>query len=137
MKKVNKAKVEKVVNPEHGLGGEEGVGNLEHGHGNDAAHQQGEQGPIVEQRGILTKGKQVSTVPGKQCPKREAYLKFPYKNKNFFQCRVPRGEREFLSFSQVLQDENENFSLSILCLETRTKIYSFNLGLRDKNENRD
>ena len=64
MKKVDKAKVEKVVEPEHGDGGEEGPGNLEHGQGNDAGHQEGEQGPMVEQGGVLTKGKQVSAIPG-------------------------------------------------------------------------
>ena len=50
MKKVDEAKVEKVVEPEHGDGGEEVLGKAEHRQGNDAAHEEGEQGPVVEQR---------------------------------------------------------------------------------------
>ena len=65
MVKVDEAKVEKVVQPEHGDGGEEGLGDPEHGQGDDAAHQEGEQGPLVEQGGVLTKGKKVSAIPGK------------------------------------------------------------------------
>ena len=65
MEKVDKAKVEKVVQPEHGDGGEEGLGDPEHGQGDDAAHQEGEQSPPVEQGGVLTKGKQVSAIPGR------------------------------------------------------------------------
>ena len=65
MEKIDKAKVEKVVDPEHGYGGEEGLGDPEHGQGDDAAHQEGEQGPLVEQGGVLTKGKQVSAIPGR------------------------------------------------------------------------
>ena len=65
MEKVDKAKVEKVADPEHGDRGEEGLGDPEHGQGDDAAHQEGEQGPLVEQGGVLTKGKKVSAIPGK------------------------------------------------------------------------
>ena len=65
MEKIDKAKVEKVVDPEHRYRGKEGLCNPEHGQGNDAAHQEGEQGPLVEQGGVLTKGKQVSAIPGK------------------------------------------------------------------------
>ena len=65
MKKVDEAKVEKVVEPEHGDGGEEVLGKAEHGQGNDAAHEEGEQGPEVEQGGVLTKRKQISAIPGK------------------------------------------------------------------------
>ena len=49
MKKVDEAKVEKVVEPEHGDGSEDVLGKAEHGQGNDAAHQEGEQGPVVKQ----------------------------------------------------------------------------------------
>ena len=65
MEKIDKAKVEKVVDPEHGDGGEEGLGDPEHGQGDDAAHQEGEQGPVVEQRRVLLKCEQVSPVPVK------------------------------------------------------------------------
>ena len=49
MKKVDKPKVEQVVEPEHGDGGEEVLGKPEHGQRNEAAHQEGEHGPVVEQ----------------------------------------------------------------------------------------
>ena len=65
MEKVDEAKVEKVVDPEHGHGGEEGFGDPKHGQGDDAAHEEGEQGPVVQQGGVLIKGKQISTVPGR------------------------------------------------------------------------
>ena len=65
MKKVDKPKVEQVVEPEHGDGGEEVLGKAEHGQGNDAAHDEGEQGPVVEQGGVLMKSKQIAAVPGK------------------------------------------------------------------------
>ena len=48
MKKVEKAKVEQVVEPEHGDRGEVGLGDPQHGQANDAAHQEGEEGPMVE-----------------------------------------------------------------------------------------
>ena len=66
MKEVDEGKIEKIVEPEHGDGGEEGLGDPDHGQSNDAAHQEGEQGPVVEQGGVLTKGKQVSAIPGRQ-----------------------------------------------------------------------
>ena len=53
MKQVDEGKIEKTVEPEHGDGGEEGLGDPEHGQGNDAAHEEGEQGPVVEQRWVL------------------------------------------------------------------------------------
>ena len=65
MKKVDKAKVEEVVDPEHGDRGEEVLGKAEHGQRNEAAHQEGEQGPVVEQGRVLMKRKQIAAVPGK------------------------------------------------------------------------
>ena len=65
MEKVDKAKVEEVVDPEHGDRGEEVLGKPEHGQRNEAAHQEGEQGPVVEQGGVLMKSKQIAAVPGK------------------------------------------------------------------------
>ena len=63
MKKVEKAKVEQVVEPEHGDGGEEVLGKAEHGQGNDAAHDEGEQGPVVEQGRVLPDRQQVLSAP--------------------------------------------------------------------------
>ena len=65
MKKVDEAKVEKVVEPEHGDGGEEVLGKPEHGQRYHAGHEEGEEGPVVEQGGVLTKGQQIAAVPGK------------------------------------------------------------------------
>ena len=42
-----------------------------------------------------------------------------------------RQEREFLSFSLVLQDENWNFFLEVSCFKTRTRISFF----QDENGN--
>ena len=42
-----------------------------------------------------------------------------------FQSRASRREREFLSFSLMLRDENEIFFLSVSCFETRTGISLF------------
>ena len=42
-----------------------------------------------------------------------------------FQSRASRREREFLSFSLMLRDENEIFFLSVSCFETRTGISFF------------
>ena len=63
MKDVNEGKVGEILQPEHGDGGEEGLGDSSHGQGDDAAHQEGEQGPAVEQGRVLPKCKQVSSVP--------------------------------------------------------------------------
>ena len=76
MKKVDEAKVEKVVEPEHGDRGEDVLGKAEHGQGNDAAHQEGEQGPVVEQGGVLTKGKQVSAIPGRPVSYSQSFFTF-------------------------------------------------------------
>ena len=65
MKKVDKAKVEEVVDPEHGDRGEEVLGKPEHGQRYYAGHEEGEQGPVVEQGGVLTKREQIAAVPGK------------------------------------------------------------------------
>ena len=48
VEEVNEGKVEKVVEPEHGDRGEVGLGDPQHGQANDAAHQEGEEGPVVE-----------------------------------------------------------------------------------------
>ena len=42
-----------------------------------------------------------------------------------FQSRASRREREFLSFSLMLRDENKNFCLFSLVFETRKKISFF------------
>ena len=76
MIKVDKAKVGKVVEPVNGDGGEEILGNAEHGQRNDAAHQEGEESPVVDQGGILTECEQVSTVPGKQVSLSQPSLTF-------------------------------------------------------------
>ena len=48
MKEVDEGKIEKIVEPEHGDGGEEGLGDPKHGESYDAAHHESEQGPEVE-----------------------------------------------------------------------------------------
>ena len=63
MKDVNEGKVGEILQPEHGDGGEEGLGDPSHGQGDDAAHQEGEQGPAVEQGRVLPECEQVSPVP--------------------------------------------------------------------------
>ena len=65
MEDVNEGKVGEILQPEHGDGGEEGLGNPSHGQGDDAAHQEGEQGPAVEQGRVLPECEQVSPVPAK------------------------------------------------------------------------
>lgn len=65
MKEVDEGKIEKIVEPEHGDGGEEGIADPEHGQDNDAAHQEGEQGPVVEQGRVLLECQQISSVPVK------------------------------------------------------------------------
>ena len=65
MKKVDEAKVEKVVEPEHGDRGEDVLGKAEHGQGNDAAHKESEQGPVVKQGRVLAECEQVPPVPVK------------------------------------------------------------------------
>ena len=65
MKKVNEAKVEQVVEPEHGDGGEEVLGKPEHGQRYYAGHEEGEQGPVVEQGRVLPECEQVSSIPVK------------------------------------------------------------------------
>ena len=63
--------------------------------------------------------------------------------------QLSRRDREFLSFSLMLQNEIENFCLSVSCFETRSRFsvfwsrasrrdrefLSFGLVLRDKSEN--
>ena len=63
MVKVDEAKVEKVVQPEHGDGGEEGLGDPEHGQGDDAADEEGEDCPAVQQGGVLLEGEEIAAVP--------------------------------------------------------------------------
>ena len=46
MKEVDEGKIEKIMEPEHG---EKGLVGPNHGYGNDPAHDEGEQGPMVEQ----------------------------------------------------------------------------------------
>ena len=48
--------------------------------------------------------------------------------------QLSRRDRESLPFSLVLRDEIENFCLSVSCFETRMRICSCNLMLRDENE---
>ena len=63
-----------------------------------------------------------------------------------FQSHASRRDREFLSLGLVLRDENENLILqshvsrreqdffsSVSCFETRTRIFTFSLILRDEN----
>ena len=65
MEDVKEGKVEEILEPEHGDGGEERLGDSSHGQGDDAAHQEGEQSPLVKQGRVLIKGEQVSAIPGK------------------------------------------------------------------------
>ena len=63
-----------------------------------------------------------------------------------FQSHASRRDREFLSLGLVLRDENENLILqshvsrrerdffsSVSCIESRTRIFTFSLILRDEN----
>ena len=63
MKEVNEGKIEEIVKPKHVDGGEEGFSDPDHGQGNDAAHQESEQGPVVKQGWILAECEQVPLVP--------------------------------------------------------------------------
>ena len=65
MEEVHECKVEEILEPEQGEGGEESLANPNHGQANDAAHQECEQGPVVEQGRVLPECKQVSPVPVK------------------------------------------------------------------------
>ena len=53
---------------------------------------------------------------------------------SFFQSHASRRDRDFITFSLVLRDENGNFFLSISCFETSTRIFPPNLRLRDESK---
>ena len=56
--------VGEVVQPEHGGGVEEGLLlHPEHGQGDDEAHKEGEDGPVVQQGGVLLEGEKVAAIP--------------------------------------------------------------------------
>ena len=64
MEEVIKDEVGEVVQPEHGGGGEEGLlRHPEHGQGDDAADEEGEDCPAVQQGGVLLEGEEVSAIP--------------------------------------------------------------------------
>ena len=64
MEEVIEEEVGEVVEPEHGGGGEEGLLRLpEHGQGDDEAHEEGEDGPVVQQGGVLLEGEKVAAIP--------------------------------------------------------------------------
>ena len=64
MEEVVEEEVGEVVEPEHGGGGEEGLlRHPEHGQGDDAADEEGEDCPAVQQGGVLLEGEEVATIP--------------------------------------------------------------------------
>ena len=64
MEEVIEEEVGEVVEPEHGGGGEEGLlRHPEHGQGDDEAHEKGEEGPAVQQGGVLLEGEEIAAVP--------------------------------------------------------------------------
>ena len=64
MEEVIEEEVGEVVQPEHGGGGEEGLlCHPEHGQGDDEAHEEGEDGPAVQQGGVLLEGEEIAAVP--------------------------------------------------------------------------
>ena len=64
MEEVIEEEVGEVVQPEHGGGGEEGLlRHPEHGQGDDAADEEGEDCPAVQQGGGLLEGEEIAAVP--------------------------------------------------------------------------
>ena len=64
MEEVIEEEVGEVVEPEHGGGGEEGLlRHPEHGQGDDAADEEGEDCPAVQQGGVLLEGEKVAAIP--------------------------------------------------------------------------
>ena len=64
MEEVIEDEVGKVVQPEHGGGGEEGLlRHTEHGQGDDAADEEGEDCPAVQQGRVLLEGEEIAAVP--------------------------------------------------------------------------
>ena len=64
MEEVIEEEVGKVVEPEHGGGGEGGLlRHPEHGQGDDEAHEKGEEGPAVQQGGVLLEGEEITAIP--------------------------------------------------------------------------
>ena len=64
MEEVIEDEVGEVVQPEHGGGGEEGLlRHPEHGQGDDEAHEEGEDGPAVQQGRVLLEGEEIAAVP--------------------------------------------------------------------------
>ena len=64
MEEVIEDEVGEVVQPEHGDGGKEGLlRHPEHGQGDDAADEEGEDCPVVQQGGGLLEGEEIAAVP--------------------------------------------------------------------------
>ena len=64
MEEVVEEEVGEVVQPEHGGGGKEGLlRHPEHGQGDDAADEEGEDCPVVQQGGGLLEGEEIAAVP--------------------------------------------------------------------------
>ena len=64
MEEVIEEEIGEVVEPEHGGGGKEGLlRHPEHGQGDDEAHEECEDGPAVQQGGVLLEGEEVAAVP--------------------------------------------------------------------------
>ena len=64
MEEVIEEEVGEVVQPEHGGGGEEGLlRHPEHGQGDNAADEEGEDCPAVQQGGGLLEGEEIAVIP--------------------------------------------------------------------------
>ena len=66
MEDVEKGEVEELVHPEEVRGGEPCGLQAQGGRRDQAGHRRGEDGPQVQQGGVLAEGEQVSSIPGKR-----------------------------------------------------------------------